>query len=201
MNFFKSFFGGSKQNETPQPESNKRPESLTPLFELVKGIGQPDKPLLRKGYETSMPCYDFSLWLIEKYRQGDYKSIWEFKNEYRDDDESGGVSFNLEKIFPQYFGPDMLIREYGLSPSEAKKQWNKINDESNDQPNDQSEPRIAWKSGHHPKTGKRSSGSDEPVKGSSERTLHVRVFDSKDRNACANEDEGEKSSNRNQFSH
>jgi hypothetical protein len=133
MNLFKSLFGGSKQNETPKLKTSKQQETLAPLFDMIKGIGQSEKPLLRKGYGTVMPCYDFSTWLIEKYIHGDYRAIWDFKSEYKDDNysESGGVSVDLEELFPQYFGPDILVKKFGLSRVEAKKQWDKINEESN----------------------------------------------------------------------
>lgn len=63
-------------------KKSKSTIEFTQLLDSVKKIGKEENPLFRRGYETSMPCYDFSLYVRVQLQNNNIDALWDFYQMY-----------------------------------------------------------------------------------------------------------------------
>jgi hypothetical protein len=104
------------------PPTNKN-ELLLTIFESVKELGHSENLLLRKEYDLNsrMPSSDFSIWLINKFKNKDYESIWAFVKELYGNDEDPGGGINVDEMMIKITTP-ILAKKYGMSVNETNKE-------------------------------------------------------------------------------
>ena len=95
MELFKSLFknlnnntdsvgqdGHSKINPIYETQYQLNPK-LKALIDSIKVEVNPERPLLRKGYDkvSGMKCIDFSNWIIEQLEENDFDALWALVDE------------------------------------------------------------------------------------------------------------------------
>jgi hypothetical protein len=84
MSFFQRLFGNPASTSLSEPSKRDavHPSLLKyrTFLASIAGIGLPDHPLRRQGYDpiSGMPCMDFSLWVADQLREKDYVALWFF---------------------------------------------------------------------------------------------------------------------------
>lgn len=133
MNFWNKIFGienVSKNNLSTAKQINEDWSINNEESDNKKEIVQRENSILKdkSDIKSKISSKDYSIWLIDKFRNKDYESIWTFVKETFGDDENAGSLIDFSGIMEETI-PSVLSKKYGITLNEAKKIYSKLNDE------------------------------------------------------------------------